>query len=123
MWKEFNSNPVGVKVGDCAVRAVGKALGVDWESAYIMMALNGYLMGDVMSSNNVWGSVLRQNGFKRYPIPNTCPDCYTIKDFCDDHPDGIFVLGTGTHAVCVEDGDYFDSWDSGGEVPIYYWAY
>lgn len=122
MWIEYNPSPTGAKVGDCAVRAVAKALGVDWETAYIMMALNGYLMGDVMSSNNVWGSVLRQNGFKRYPIPNTCPDCYTVKDFCEDHPDGIFVLGTGTHAVTAEDGNYYDSWDSGEETPIYYWG-
>ena len=123
MFVEYNPNPTGAKVGDCAVRAVAKALGIDWESAYWMMAYNGFLMGDVMSSNNVWGSVLRQNGFKRHSLPNSCPDCYTVKDFCVDHPVGIYVLGTGTHAVCVEDGNYFDSWDSGEESPAYYWSY
>lgn len=123
MWIEYNSNPVGAKVGDCAVRAVAKALGIDWESAYMMMAHNGYLMGDVMPSNNVWGSVLREHGFVRKTIPNTCPDCYTVQDFCYDHPKGIYVLGTGTHAVAVEDGNYFDTWDSGDETPVYYWEY
>ena len=33
---------------------------------------------------------------------------------------GIFVLGTGSHAVTVIDGNYFDAWDSGKETPVYY---
>jgi hypothetical protein len=74
------------------------------------------------NSDSVWGAVLREEGFKRYIIPNSCPDCYTVKDFCIDHPRGTYVLGTGGHVVTVVNGDYFDSWDSGEEVPIFYWA-
>lgn len=122
MWVEYNPSPVGAKVGDCSVRAVAKALGVDWERAYALIAFNGFQMGDVMSSNNVWGSVLRQYGFKRHNISNRCPDCYTISDFCADHPYGLYVLGTGTHVVTAIDGNYYDSWDSGNEIPIYYWS-
>ena len=55
MWVEFNNNPAGRRVGDCAVRAISVALGVDWERAYAMIAKNGYLMGDMPSSNSVWG--------------------------------------------------------------------
>ena len=51
----------------------------------------------------------------------TIPYCYTVKDFCKDHPQGVFVLGTGTHAVAVIDGDYYDAWDSGNKVPLFYW--
>ena len=54
-------------------------------------------------------------------IPNTCPDCYTIADFCNDHPYGTYILATGTHVVAVIDGDYYDTWDSGNEIPIFYW--
>lgn len=122
MWIEYNPSPVGARVGDCSVRAVAKALDTDWEHAYVMIAMNGFEMGDVISSNNVWGSVLRQNGFKRYAVPNTCPDCYTVKDFCRDHPRGTYVLGTSGHVVTAVDGDYYDTWDSGDEIPIYYWS-
>ena len=38
MWKEFNNNPCGMRVGDCAIRAVSVALGIDWEDAYEMIA-------------------------------------------------------------------------------------
>ena len=33
MWKMFNPNPLAARVGDCAVRAVCKAIGADWENA------------------------------------------------------------------------------------------
>ena len=121
MWVEYNPNPVGRAVGDCAVRAVAKALDVDWETAYLMIVTNGLSMGDMPSSNSVWGVVLMQDGFYRRALPDTCPDCYTIKDFCKDYPEGVFVVGTGNHVVTVIDGDYYDSWDSGNEIPQYYW--
>jgi hypothetical protein len=86
MYIKYNPNPVSTRnVDDCVVRAITKALNIDWETAYALLANNGFLMGDLMNSNLVWGSVLRQYGFKRSSIPNTCPDCYTISDFCKDH--------------------------------------
>ena len=121
MWVEWNPNPAGRRVGDCAVRAVAKALGTDWEDAYALIAANGYAMGDMPSSDSVWGSVLRQHGFYRHAIPNTCPDCYTAADFARDNPNGVFVLGFGGHVATVADGDIFDSWDSSDEIPVYVW--
>ena len=121
MWIEYNPNPVGRRVGDCSVRAIAKALKTDWETAYMMIALNGYNMGDMPSSDSVWGAVLRQNNFYRKAIPSTCPDCYTVKDFCKDNPEGTFVLGFGGHVATVVDGDLYDSWDSSDEIPQYFW--
>lgn len=122
MWKYFNPNPAGRKVGDCSVRAVAAALGVSWEDAYSMIAANGFQMGDMPSSDSVWGSVLRQKGFYRYAIPNKCPDCYTAEDFAADHPKGVYVLGFGGHVATVIDGVLYDSWDSSKEIPIYFWT-
>lgn len=121
-WKQWNPSPAGRNVGDCAVRAVAKALGVDWETAYVMITMAGYQMNDMPSSNAVWGAVLRKRGFYRHTVPNECPDCYTIGQFADDHPDGVFVVGTGNHVVAVVDGVIWDSWDSRSEIPVYYWS-
>lgn len=121
MWIRYNPNPTGRNVGDCSVRAVAKALNISWEDAYAKIASNGYAMGDMPSSDSVWGSVLRQNGFYREAIPNECPDCYTAKDFCKDNPYGIYVLGFGGHVATVVDGDLYDSWNSENEIPVYVW--
>ena len=122
MYKYYNPNPVSRSVGDCAVRAVARALGIDWSASYARIASNGYLMGDMPSSNAVWGAVLRQEGFSRMVIPNTCPDCYTAADFARDHPHGVYVLGFGNHVATIVDGDLYDSWDSSREIPQYYWT-
>ena len=121
MWIKYNPNPTGRFVGDCSVRAVSAALGIDWEQAYELITDAGYKMGDMPSSDSVWGAVLRQHGFYRTSIPNSCPDCYTVEDFAADHPRGVFVLGFGGHVATVIDGDLYDSWDSSNEVPVYYW--
>lgn len=121
MWIEFNNNPTGRRVGDCAVRAVSVALDIDWEQAFALLARNAFQMGDMLSADSVWGALLRQNGFYREAIPNTCPDCYTAREFCKDHPRGVYVLAFGGHVATVVDGDLYDSWDSSNEVPQYYW--
>ena len=121
VWVYYNPSPAGRNVGDCSVRAVAKALDTDWETAYAMIASAGFLMNDVMSSNAVWGSVLRRNGFYRSALPMTCPDCYDAEDFAREHPRGIYVLGFGNHVATVVDGKLYDSWDSSKEIPQYYW--
>lgn len=121
MWIEYNPNPTGRNVDDCAVRAVAKALGIDWETAFAKLSMNGYAMGDMPHANSVWGALLRQNGFYRQAIPDKCPDCYTAADFTKDYPIGTYVLGFGTHVATVVDGNLYDSWDSSNEIPQYFW--
>lgn len=122
VWEKFNNNPAGRSVGDCAIRAISKALDVDWRTAFAMIVVNAYQMADMPSSNSVWGSVLFQNGFERHAIENSCPDCYTAEEFINDHPEGVYVLGFGNHVATVRDGILFDSWDSSQEIPQYYWS-
>ena len=120
-WRLYNPSPVGRQVGDCAVRAVAKAIGSDWERAYAELALMGFTMGDMPSGNSVINAVLKQYGFRKAVIPHTCPDCYTFADFANEHPEGTYVVGTGTHVACIENGTLFDSWDSSNEIVIFYW--
>jgi hypothetical protein len=120
-WVYYNPSPAGRNVGDCAVRAVAKALDVDWETAFAMITANAFQMSDMPSSNAAWGSVLRQHGFMRSSLPPTCPDCYTAEDFAKDHPRGIYVLGFGNHTATVKNGRLFDSYDSSQMVPQYFW--
>lgn len=122
MFVRWNENPTGRFVGDCAVRAVSLALRTTWEKAFELLAGNAYQMGDMPSSDSVWGATLRQYGFKRKAVHNTCPDCYTVGDFAADHPRGTYVLKTDQHVTTVIDGDIFDSWDTSDEIPQYYWT-
>ena len=121
MYQYKNVNPKGHYVGDCVIRAIAEALEEPWEKVYTELAVQGFIMADMPSSNHVWGAYLSSRGFERDIIPNTCPDCYTVKDFAHDNPKGVFILATGTHVIAVKDGNYIDTWDSGDEVPVYFW--
>ena len=122
MFIQYNPNPDSRDVGDCVIRALSVVTGKTWDEVYVELSMLGYDMRDMPSANRVWGEYLKMHGFRRNIIPDTCPHCYTIKDFCKDHPRGIYVTATGTHVVAVVNGAYFDSWDSGNEVPIYFYT-
>lgn len=122
MYSYFNPNPVKNKrVGDCVVRAISKALDMSWEDVYIELTIQGYIVGDLLSSNAVWGDYLKSKGFIRDIVPFECPGCYGLLEFANEHPKGTYVVGTGSHAICVQDGIIYDAWDSSNEVPIYYY--
>jgi hypothetical protein len=118
----FNANPKNNRVGDCTVRAIAKAMDKDWETIYANLALFGYICSDMPSANAVWGKYLKSQGFRRYIVDDGDKEWYTVIDFCNDHPEGTYILALSSHVVAVENGCYFDTWDSGYESPIYYWA-
>lgn len=121
MYIYYNPNPEGRATNDCVIRAISKVTNQDWERTYVGVCLQGLLLHDMPDTNHVWSEYLYHQGFIRDIIPNTCPNCYTVKDFCRDNPTGVFILACGNHVVAVIDGDYYDAWDSGNEVPLYFW--
>lgn len=123
MYVYFQPNPRKRNgIGDCTVRAVAKALGMSWDSAYIDLVMQGYFQKDMPSSNEVMNSYLRSKHFNKHSIPDICPDCYSFADFAKDHSQGTYVVGTGSHVACIKDGTLYDAWDSSDCVPLYYYV-
>lgn len=118
-WVQYNPNPTGDRVGDCTVRALTKALGISWDEAYLLIVAEGFIQKAMPSENEVWGMVFWRHGFRQMTLPGPCPWCYTVREFAEEHPQGTFVLCTGSHVVTLVDGDWYDSWDSGDEVITY----
>lgn len=117
-YVEFNNNPVGRRTGDCSVRAISKAFNIGWEAAHLMLDINAISMGDMPSSDLVWGSTLRQHGFYKHLVN----EYMTAEDFCELHSRGVYVLAFGGHVATVISGNLYDAWDSSKEVIQYYWS-
>lgn len=115
-----NPNPCRERVGDCTVRAISLATGQPWREVYAALCSYGYMLCDMPSSNAVWGQYLNDLGYDKDIASRSCPMC-TVAEFADENTNGVYILGTGTHVVCVKDGDYYDAWDSGDETPIFAW--
>lgn len=122
MYRNLNLNPFHRRADDCVVRAIAKVLDKPWEEIYADLCLEGLRFYDMPSANHVWGSYLKKHGFDRHIIPDTCPQCYTVRQFTIDYPEGKYILAIHGHAVAVIDGNYYDSFDSGDCVVVYYWS-
>lgn len=129
---EYNRNPELLNVGDCVIRAISTVLDISWDQVHDELCFLSGKMADMPSSNRVWKKYLRDWGFKEIEIETDCPNCLTVRDFCYLHPNGRYILSTcdyssankiivvGTHLIAVIDGNYYDTWDSGNDIPLSY---
>ena len=120
-YEFYNPNPNNSFVGDCVVRAISKAMDIDWDSAYLGVTMQGYMLKDMPSSDAVWGAYLKENGFSMGVVPIEYIGKCTVRSFSEDNPEGTYILATGNHVVPVKNGTYFDAGDSGDVLIMYYW--
>ena len=121
MWVRCNPNPVGRQTGDCVIRAIAIATDQSWRETYRDLCRIGEIQGDLPNSNMVWGMYLRQKGAEQFLLPESCPECITVRAFCERYPKGVYVIGTGEHTVAVISGDWYDAWNSAECVPTVFW--
>ena len=121
MWIKANPNPCKKEVPDCVIRAIAIALNLSWYQ--VSDELYDVARNDcsVSSDDNVWGHYLYLKGFEPFLLPRDCPRCITIGMFTEIFPIGTYIIGTGSHAVAIIDGNFFDSWDSSNEVVSFFW--
>lgn len=121
MYKYYNANPMKRRSDDCVIRAIGTVLNKPWEEVYCALCELGRQDYDMPSANHIWGRYLRNNGYERTSVPDMCPDCYTVEKFAEEHRIGRYILALNGHVVACIDGVYYDTWNSGDEIVLYYW--
>lgn len=122
MWLHCNPNPQHKEVPDCVVRAIAIALHKRWIEVYDDLCELGRVEFNMPSADAVWGKYLYKMGFEPFLLPESCPRCVTINRFSQIFNRGTYIIGTGNHAVAVINGDYYNSWDSGDEIPSFFWV-
>lgn len=121
MWMNANPNPKHQQVPDCVIRAICLAYNRRWHDVYNDLCSVGYEDCNMPSADAVWGHYLHLLGAEPFLLPKSCPRCTTVRKFSEIFSHGTYIIGTGSHAVAVIDGDYYDSWDSGDEIPSFFW--
>lgn len=120
MWIYSNPNPCRQEEPDCVVRAISIATDQDWDEVHWDLCTLSHIHCTMPSVNWLWELYLKQNGFEKFLLPENCPECITVREFCKRYRDGTYIIGTGSHAVAIVCGNYVDSWDSGDETPTYF---
>ncbi len=116
-----NLNPQKKLVEDCVIRAISLILGTSWNTTIRNLTEQGIEDSDLPNANQVWDHYLMKNGFIRGSIRNTCPLCYTVRQFTEDHPRGYYIVSDGSHVIAVINGDYYDTFDSGDRTVLYFY--
>ena len=113
-WHEYNPNPKKKNIGDCSLRAYCAAFGWTWEEAFEKsseIAKNEALM---MDTHKTCEKVMKSEGYViDEEFKKSKRKDLTVNEFALTHPYGTYFLNTHGHLLCVKDGEYWDSWDSG----------
>ena len=121
MWIYANPNPCRQEEPDCVVRAIAIATDQSWQKVHRDLCQLSYDKCTMPSVNWLWGLYLKRKGFERFLLPESCPACVTVKDFAKRYPEGTYVVGTGTHAVAVINGNWYDAWNSADETLTFFY--
>lgn len=139
----FNANPKNRYTGDCRIRAISKATGIDYNKVVMALALIQIETGYDQCANQGISILMDKLGWKKMPQPRK-PDGtkYTGRQFCreiqrwvgdsENHgnevKDGIVIsprifanIG-GNHEVAIIDGKVWDTWDSTEGCIGNYWV-
>lgn len=121
MWIYANPNPCRQEEPDCVVRAIAIATDQSWKKVHRDLCQLSCEKCTMPSVNWLWGLYLKRKGFQKFLLPDECPACVTVKDFARMYPEGTYVVGTGTHAVAVINGNWYDAWNSADETLTFFY--
>lgn len=116
-FRQYNANTKDVRKGDCSVRALSLAYGIDYEIVYKSLKTSqkeiGYRIYNDLRNIEYF---IEGNNSQKIQVDNSID---TIDDFCNSYTVGTYLLLTSktatshiNHIVAVIDGDLYDTWNS-----------
>jgi hypothetical protein len=124
VYYQPNKLDIKDKYGDCTIRALSKALGLNWIDAYLKTIpyCIKYQSPNIFNlPQKLEAEVMDELGFTYHGVSNKRGSKRpTVDGFTRDHPTGTFILNVANHEVASVDGKYYDTWDC-GECSLYGW--
>lgn len=121
-YRYINVNPRNLYVEDCVIRSIALSERSSWDDIFMDLSVLGLDLCDKVDSNYVWQTYLKRLGYRKVIILNSYKNNFTIADFCRINSKCEGLLGTGSHLVYVRNGNYYDNWDCGSKVPIWFFT-
>lgn len=127
-FEYFQPNKLDLKDerGDCQIRALCKALDKTWIEVFdiIVPICRKYQITSVFSGGaSLAKTALAELGFTYTGVSNKKGSKRpTIDEFAKAHKNGTYVVTVAHHVVCVKDGKYYDTWDSGDNCMYGYYT-
>lgn len=124
-WKYYQPNKKDLKdkYGDCVIRALTKALEMEWLEVFDDIQPLSREMQVPFNCKPCYEKYLEDKGFDYKGISNAKGTKRpTVQSFAKDHKEGTYVLRVANHIVTAKDGYFYDTWDSGSKSLYGYWV-
>lgn len=107
-FRYYNVNPDNERKNDCVTRAISLATGLTYRSIRKKLYHTSKLLEcESKLCPTCYGFAIQQvlGG-----IPKNC-DGYTVGEFADENPKGIYLIRISGHLTCLIDGVCYDTWN------------
>lgn len=108
--------------GDCVIRALSKAYQKTWLQVFDELVPLSRMLQAPHNSAACYTAYLKQHGARYQDLSRNDSLRPTVASFARDHACGTYFLVGAQHVVTVQDGCYFDSWDSGSSLIYSIWT-
>lgn len=118
----FNPNPLKKEIGDCVVRALCKAEGLEWDIVFEELFEYGKEFKEMPNADVCWKQFLLNRGYIQHKVSNKKGSKRpTVEGFSKANTESTYVMRVANHVVTIQDGYYYDLWDSGQRSVYGYW--
>lgn len=108
--------------GDCVIRAITLIEKMEWLDVFDELTIIARKNWDISISQETFEIFLNSRNYIYHTgRPEKGGKRETVKGFAQKHPKGTYFLRVANHVVAVENGKYYDSWDSGNCCLYSYW--
>ena len=115
----YTRNPKN-ETNDCIIRSIANAEDRDWVDVMRDMCDLAISMYNMPNAYEVNQAYMEKKG---YPEEYTfASDNITVETFCEQHPEGRWVVLLEDHALSVINGDFYDLTNSLNEKVVSYWC-
>ena len=113
----LNINPDLEDIGDCVVRAITLASGLDYDIIEEKLYYTSQLL-ECPERCVCCYSFLLDAVFQYEPV-----NCYglSVEDFAEIYNKGIYLVRIEGHLTCIIDGEIYDTWDCSKEIVTNAW--
>lgn len=115
-WQEWNENPRNESASDCVVRALAKAMpDKSYREILCDLAMEGLRLDTDFRFHHVWTKyVQKEYDLMQLELGKWNPTVNQLAEATANIPAFVnLVAVSATHAVALQLGLYFDTWDSG----------
>ena len=120
---EFKNKNKRWNRGDCVIRAICKATGLNWEEAFMVMCKSALEVHDMPNCRLGEEAGLKKLGFVKGGSlkPEKGEHWPIVADMARVHKKDIILCNCVGHIVCCMNGKFYDTWDSGSYTVRSYW--